>query len=437
MAGGRPNLVRADTIDLQDQDAPTAAEHHKHIEADSIAPHQAAQIQHVQEERKSEEETLADAWNMAGQHGNIQGGNGKAEGELEKKVDETNAEGQDGSDDEDEDDDMMDRMSSSPSIEDGAFLQLSPTVATSTPDEGHYGTPQHAEHDRAAFNQSPTPALDSSPFVEVPRHMPLCIVSSTSQTVAVQQATVDDALSPSLHTPETSLLIPTAVLGRFYSATSQHHRLIGRYGTGLELDLLDDEEFGEGGPDDRMDAKELPEKIDQGDVGEEKLHDMVSVTARNAFAQQPADRTPHSGLHPFLALYKEETHARQETHLIVDDQLLNNRLSLIPYDGDQWESDSSEDWTEQDDKDDDADVFLNLDDRFIDSGWGGECLRDTEDIDFEFVYALHTFVATVEGQANATKGDTMVLLDDSNSYWWLVRVVKDSSIGRCTKSGYK
>jgi len=23
----------------------------------------------------------------------------------------------------------------------------------------------------------------------------------------------------------------------------------------------------------------------------------------------------------------------------------------------------------------------------------------------------------------------MVLLDDSNSYWWLVRVVKDSSIG--------
>ncbi|CAN8096839.1 unnamed protein product [Discula destructiva] len=54
---------------------------------------------------------------------------------------------------------------------------------------------------------------------------------------------------------------------------------------------------------------------------------------------------------------------------------------------------------------------------------------DDEDIDFELVYALHTFIATVEGQANATKGDAMVLLDDSNSYWWLVRVVKDSSIG--------
>jgi hypothetical protein len=83
------------------------------------------------------------------------------------------------------------------------------------------------------------------------------------------------------------------------------------------------------------------------------------------------------------------------------------------------------------DNQDDAsnDVSFSDDPRFVDSGWGGECLRETEDIDFEFVYALHTFVATVEGQANATKGDTMVLLDDSNSYWWLVRVVKDSSIG--------
>ena len=85
---------------------------------------------------------------------------------------------------------------------------------------------------------------------------------------------------------------------------------------------------------------------------------------------------------------------------------------------------------DQDNDDASNDVSFSDDSRFIDSGWGGECLRETEDIDFEFVYALHTFVATVEGQANATKGDTMVLLDDSNSYWWLVRVVKDNSIGR-------
>ena len=82
------------------------------------------------------------------------------------------------------------------------------------------------------------------------------------------------------------------------------------------------------------------------------------------------------------------------------------------------------------DDDDDSDLSYPDDPAYIDSGWGLECLQDLEDIDFEFVYALHTFVATVEGQANATKGDTMVLLDDSNSYWWLVRVVKDSSIGK-------
>lgn len=103
-----------------------------------------------------------------------------------------------------------------------------------------------------------------------------------------------------------------------------------------------------------------------------------------------------------------------------DDSIISPYDFLVPYH-------SSED-------DDDDDFSLPDDSRYVDSGWGGECLQDTEDIDFEFVYALHTFVATVEGQANATKGDTMVLLDDSNSYWWLVRVVKDSSIGKVLRS---
>ncbi|KAK7541276.1 uncharacterized protein J3D65DRAFT_273500 [Phyllosticta citribraziliensis] len=84
------------------------------------------------------------------------------------------------------------------------------------------------------------------------------------------------------------------------------------------------------------------------------------------------------------------------------------------------------------DPNDDADMAdsetEDMDDDMLDKISSSPSIDD-EDIDFEFVYALHTFVATVEGQANATKGDTMVLLDDSNSYWWLVRVVKDSSIG--------
>ena len=91
-------------------------------------------------------------------------------------------------------------------------------------------------------------------------------------------------------------------------------------------------------------------------------------------------------------------------------------------DEDSWTDDSDADsWDAHlDNNDDDTnDISLTFSDdpRFVDSGWGGECLREAEDIDFEFVYSLHTFVATVEGQANATKGDTMVLLDDSNSYW--------------------
>jgi hypothetical protein len=437
MAGGRPNMVRADTIDLQDQDSPTAADHQKHIEADSIAPHQAAQFQHVQEERRSEEQTLEDAWNMAGQHGSEQvaNGNGNADDEAEKKVDATNTangEAEDGSDDED-DDDMMDRMSSSPSIEDGAFSQTSPTVATSMSAERH-GTPQHAEHERATFNQSPTPTMDSSPFVELPRHMPMRLGVPTSQSMAVQPA-VEDMLSPSLYTPETSPLILTAVFGGVYTAPSQHHRLNGRYGSGsgpgsgLGLAAFsDDEGSGEGRPDVDMDAADLMESSDQETMEDQETELTQRRMPGNAFAQQRRYPPTGGNVRPTLALHGEQTQDMQYDHLAIDDQLLNPRLSLISYD-DQWESDSSEDWTEQDYQDDDADAFLNLDDRFIDSGWGGECLRDTEDIDFEFVYALHTFVATVEGQANATKGDTMVLLDDSNSYWWLVRVVKDSSIG--------
>lgn len=76
----------------------------------------------------------------------------------------------------------------------------------------------------------------------------------------------------------------------------------------------------------------------------------------------------------------------------------------------------------------DVDVDEDMDDDDMDKISSSPSISD-EEIDFEFVYALHTFVATVEGQANATKGDTMVLLDDSNSYWWLVRIVKDGSIG--------
>src|SRR6266436_1117750 len=52
-----------------------------------------------------------------------------------------------------------------------------------------------------------------------------------------------------------------------------------------------------------------------------------------------------------------------------------------------------------------------------------------ESIDFDLVYSLHSFAATVEGQASVVKGDSLVLMDDSNSYWWLVRVLKTQEVG--------
>jgi hypothetical protein len=164
------------------------------------------------------------------------------------------------------------------------------------------------------------------------------------------------------------------------------------------------------------------------DTGPEK-RPVESPFRKHMFTRSTADlMTPNLEQSPSLSSLGSVD--LQDVLLPVDDPLLDTPPS--PTDSsDSWESMASEPNSEDEGyNDDDTDaLFNNLDDRFIDSGWGGECLREIEDIDFEFVYALHTFVATVEGQANATKGDTMVLLDDSNSYWWLVRVVKDSSIG--------
>jgi hypothetical protein len=68
-----------------------------------------------------------------------------------------------------------------------------------------------------------------------------------------------------------------------------------------------------------------------------------------------------------------------------------------------------------------------------DGDWGDDGSSDlsipNESIDFDLVYSLHSFAATVEGQANVVKGDSLFLMDDSNSYWWLVRVLKTQEVG--------
>jgi hypothetical protein len=64
-----------------------------------------------------------------------------------------------------------------------------------------------------------------------------------------------------------------------------------------------------------------------------------------------------------------------------------------------------------------------------DDDTGSELSIPDPNIDFDMVYALHTFAATVEGQASVVRGDALTLLDDSNSYWWLVKVLKTAEVG--------
>lgn len=269
--------------------------------------------------------------------------NGGHTGSTAEDAEMADAEGDDGMDD-----DMLDKISSSPSIDDGGYslpqlwTQRSESLSRPT---SPIGSPTFSQ----ACGDS------SSPFMETPGYFPLRSLSESIDKDSIQ-----------------------------VSQAKQHHHSQGEYPDRRhdEESNYDDEEADKLAPlpSDVIEpyVEHYDEDFDLDYFSEELLAGNVEL----------ADRSEHTG---------------------------DDGPQSIPYE-------NSED-------DDDYDIPYTDDSRFVDSGWGGECLQELEDIDFEFVYALHTFVATVEGQANATKGDTMVLLDDSNSYWWLVRVVKDSSIG--------
>ena len=272
------------------------------------------------------------------------------------------------------DDDMMDKISSSPSIDDGGY-SLPPTWPSREDSLSSNST-------AIAIAQSPftaSEALSSSPFLSTPAHFPL----------SLNQQEPDQWSSEVHHHQE----------GRYPRNLLDNHRLEGDLD-----DCLRDEDL------DRLAPLTSDQRMIYFDNELQKMQDS----------------------------YEEEFESDDLRHLLLpaDDPLLDNSFDDVPLSQSPLElspvlSESSWDGHNGGMADDETeDVSLLNDSRFVDSGWGGECLRETEDIDFEFVYALHTFIATVEGQANATKGDTMVLLDDSNSYWWLVRVVKDSSIGQ-------
>ncbi|TRX90347.1 hypothetical protein FHL15_008712 [Xylaria flabelliformis] len=398
----RPQIIRADSIDLQDHDAPSAQDHtHPTAKSTSsantngsLAPHQAETIREVEEERAEEESRSPRvSWANGG------GGSGDNNRDLQLYAEELAsgivnslngnkmqqqdalAIAQNGgvvghtdddgdavvdTDDDDLDDDMMDKISSSPSIEDGGC-----TLPSLWPARSDSLRNSLSSHD---FSSSPvvTETRSSSPYIELPEHFPHLSYQQSSK------ASVD---APNLD------LLP------------------GGYTTTKERDNDDI-------PDAEMQLA-LEMTVQDCDLGKVLLESSENLREQSYLAQ---DRD--SGIDLKIEDFSLNRPASAEEEP-AEDEMISPYEFLIPY------------VASDDDGDEEAedDFSFTDDSRFIDSGWGGECLQDAEDIDFQFVYALHTFVATVEGQANATKGDTMVLLDDSNSYWWLVRVVKDSSIG--------
>lgn len=375
----------ADTIDLQNHSAPSAKDHTRQparpgaLGEGPPAPHQADALKHVEQELSEQHGRSPRAsQDLSGKELQLLHEDGDGYGSTDGIGQDSNnllrnagtngveEEGGEGDGDEGMDDDLMDKISSSPSIGDDGGYHLP------------LSRPSPAEN-----APSPKPPLDdfsSSPFSETPTHFPLSFPRNEQD-----------------QTP------------------SKDHHQKGGYtkdrGTLLAMDGLDAE--SRDGPSFRI-SEERDSRF------QEEFEDMEDS-------------------------YEADFDSNDFRHLLLpaDDPLLDNSFDDAPLSPSSTASNAStgstspESITSWDGKkldsndDDDTGYISFLDDpRFIDSGWGGECLREIEDIDFEFVYALHTFVATVEGQANATKGDTMVLLDDSNSYWWLVRVVKDTSIGR-------
>lgn len=273
----------------------------------------------------------------------------------------------DGEGDDSMDDDMMDKISSSPSIDDGGYYL---------------------------------------PLIWPKRHDSL---SQSPQPTSFPQAWHDSIASDD---SVISNCPPPANFDTIVGHCSQKHHHTGEY------------------PDSTQDMQFDPQGL--GNISERNGHnlsirhqDQVNRHVQDYVDDYDADYDFEAGDTRVLDLRESpEDRLSPDPFLdtaIQEDIVREGTPLMLPYD-------SSED------SDDDYDIPYCVETRFVDSGWGGECLQESEDIDFEFVYALHTFVATVEGQANATKGDTMVLLDDSNSYWWLVRVVKDSIIGKTMKS---
>ena len=130
--------------------------------------------------------------------------------------------------------------------------------------------------------------------------------------------------------------------------------------------------------------------------------------------------------HERMMLY-EDDNTYDDFDAEAYDEEVNNELGAQEY-----AYDGAEDVPEDgiyDDEAHDDEYDDELEDVLEDEELSSSPSIPDENINFDLVYALHTFIATVEGQATVHKGDNLILLDDSNSYWWLVRVVTSHEVG--------
>ncbi|KAF1957781.1 hypothetical protein CC80DRAFT_33718 [Byssothecium circinans] len=428
----RPQIVRADTLDLQDKTSPTAADHSQHpspapLGVGPAAPHQEASLRRVDDERSNEEKALQNGWNEANgrddggsdderTNGQIGNGGDSAAVRLNGGISGEGDDSEMADADVDDDLDDMDRISSSPSISDGGCSLPShsinwPEERTSSPNSTPISSPLESAQE----------CDSSSPYSETPIHFPLAVFAARRPRGVPAGV---DTESPYRLSPTSSSFHFTQNSNTTQSA--DHHR--GEYTwprttNGLTIGTTADEE-----------SRKVSPRTQHLLAVEQRLRNMRQDSEMSLMSELDPDAV-QAMLAPLPNPFVNQTEdPLKDSRVRSPLSGTTDEMEESPSEGiedDSWTTDSDADSWDQDlDNDDDSsDVFFSQDSRFVDSGWGGMCLQDLEDIDFEFVYALHTFVATVEGQANATKGDTMVLLDDSNSYWWLVRVVKDSSIG--------
>jgi hypothetical protein len=478
----------ADTIDLQDHNNPSAQDHSRKPQqsaAGGIGPpansHQASELRHVREERHSEEEHLSNVWTQSNGLSDEPPSDDErdfADGMHDEQPNHNHNMRQNGEDSEmadaesgdDMDDDMMDKISSSPSISDGGYFlhahtqwpRRSSSILVPTPPI--VKTPPR--HSSASADDGESDA--SSPFLNTPAHLPLSHspirpTGSPASLVGIDNPQTRSNTPLELESSDSSSPFtspPAHYPLHFPSSPPEvqsegHHRSVeyqaspataNHLDEGLEdSDDLEEERRDTLGPL-FSDAKaNYWSRRREQDMNAEQMYQQPQLLKSASDMELERQLLP---LHdPLLNDYENNAGNASSSHVTessddidLDDED-NGTNDNSEHDGDDdnaWETDSehsNDSWESANvrmlDDDDSEGLLFPTDSRFVDSGWGGECLRELEDIDFEFVYALHTFVATVEGQANAQKGDTMVLLDDSNSYWWLVRVVKDSTIGEC------